>query len=346
MSQYPRKQDNHEWRGGRPDERERQSRGFPDDYDDDDRNRGFGGRAERDYGWQEEQGFNRRSGRDWRDDERMNWEHYGDDRYRGEPQRNRGYRPQEMMESRGMQGSRNREDFGRQGGYGPEGRGHPDWGGEYGPGWQGGQGGGYAREGGFRGQGGYGSQGGYGDQGGYGRQGGYGGQGWQGEGQSQRERGNFGQTGEQWQGRGYGQGGSYAQTGKYGQIGAQMSGGRFGEGYGQGAYGGFRGKGPKGYERSDERLKEIISERLTDDDQIDASEITVEVRNGEVTLSGTVDDRSMKFQVEDAVERCGGVKEIHNNLRVTPVGQTGQTGQTGKKDMMTTKAGSRGGNSE
>ena len=51
----------------------------------------------------------------------------------------------------------------------------------------------------------------------------------------------------------------------------------------------FRGKGPKGYERSDERLKEVICERLTDDDDIDASEISVEIRNGEVTLSGSVE---------------------------------------------------------
>jgi osmotically-inducible protein OsmY len=92
----------------------------------------------------------------------------------------------------------------------------------------------------------------------------------------------------------------------------------------------FRGKGPKGYERSDERLKEIVCEKLTDDDDIDASSVNVEVRNGEVTLTGTVDDRRVKFQIEDLVERCGGVKEIHNNLRVSSQHQ-GQYGtETGE----------------
>jgi hypothetical protein len=188
----------------------------------------------------------------------------------------------------------------------------------------------------------------------YGRMGGYGPErseryGWgTPSGRGFRQEQTFGQG---WQGEQGGRSQGYGQTGKYGQIGAQMSGGRFGECYGQGTFGGFRGKGPKGYERSDERLKEMICERLTDDDEIDASEITVEVRNGEVTLTGTVDDRQMKFMVEDLIERNGGVKEIHNNLRVNrenregQIAQTGQTGQTGKREMATSKTGSRG-NSE
>ncbi len=45
-----------------------------------------------------------------------------------------------------------------------------------------------------------------------------------------------------------------------------------------------RGKGPKGYTRSDERIREDVNERLTDDGMIDASEIEVDVKNGEVLL--------------------------------------------------------------
>jgi len=61
--------------------------------------------------------------------------------------------------------------------------------------------------------------------------------------------------------------------------------------------------------------------------------------------------RNRGYRPQEMMESrgCGGVKDIHNNLRVTSAGQTGQTGQgaqAGKKDMMTTKAGSRGGNSE
>lgn len=78
----------------------------------------------------------------------------------------------------------------------------------------------------------------------------------------------------------------------------------------------FRGRGPKGYERSDERLKEMICERLTDDPRIDASEVNVEVTQKVVKLTGTVDDRRAKYQVEELIERCGGVKDIDNQLRV------------------------------
>ena len=78
----------------------------------------------------------------------------------------------------------------------------------------------------------------------------------------------------------------------------------------------FRGRGPKGYQRSDERLKEDISERLRDDPRIDASEITVDVTGGRVSLSGEVDSRRTKHQVEDLVDACRGVQEIDNRLRI------------------------------
>jgi hypothetical protein len=77
-----------------------------------------------------------------------------------------------------------------------------------------------------------------------------------------------------------------------------------------------RGRGPKGYERSDERLKEMICERLTEDHDIDASEISVDVSNREVTLSGTVGERQTKYQIEQLVDDCGCVEDIHNQIRV------------------------------
>jgi osmotically-inducible protein OsmY len=77
-----------------------------------------------------------------------------------------------------------------------------------------------------------------------------------------------------------------------------------------------RGRGPKGYRPTDERLKEIICERLTDDPFIDASRITVEVSSSEVTLQGTVQVRQQKFAIEDVVADVAGVTEIHNRLSV------------------------------
>jgi osmotically-inducible protein OsmY len=196
-------------------------------------------------------------------------------------------------------------------------------------------------------------QGGYG-QGRYG-QGSYG-QGGSGQSQyGQREQGGYGQSqyGQRGQG-GYGQYGQREQGGYGGgtrqQYGRQYESQSFDQPYpsgfqsdfgssqqrsqsgfgreGYGESGTHRGKGPKGYTRSDERLKEVICEKLTDDPMIDASEINIEVTGQTVKLTGTVDDRSTKYEVEELVERCGGVKDIDNQLRVRSQGGSMQTSQT------------------
>ncbi|MDP3175658.1 MAG: BON domain-containing protein [Phenylobacterium sp.] len=77
-----------------------------------------------------------------------------------------------------------------------------------------------------------------------------------------------------------------------------------------------RGRGPKGYRRSDARISDDIHDRLTDDPWLDASEITVAVANGEVTLSGTVADREAKHRAERSVEHVSGVDHVQNNLRI------------------------------
>ena len=77
-----------------------------------------------------------------------------------------------------------------------------------------------------------------------------------------------------------------------------------------------RGKGPKGYERSDERIHEEICERLTHHPLIDASLMEVSVKNRDVTLTGEVHDRRMRHLAEDIADGVSGVREIHNNLRV------------------------------
>jgi len=81
--------------------------------------------------------------------------------------------------------------------------------------------------------------------------------------------------------------------------------------------GGFRGKGPRGYRRSDERIRDDVNESLTDDHHVDASDIEVEVRDGEVTLSGTVRSRDQKRHAEEVIEQLSGVVDVHNRLRVS-----------------------------
>ncbi|MGE5927282.1 MAG: BON domain-containing protein [Gemmatimonadota bacterium] len=85
---------------------------------------------------------------------------------------------------------------------------------------------------------------------------------------------------------------------------------------------GHVGRGPKGYRRSDDRIREDVSEELTRHPAVDASEIEVRVENGEVTLTGSVDSRHAKRMAEDCVEQCSGVKEVHNQLRVNRQGSS------------------------
>lgn len=96
----------------------------------------------------------------------------------------------------------------------------------------------------------------------------------------------------------------------------QRSGGAAFEGWGRHPNrGGFFGKGPRGYVRSDERIREDVCDRLSFDDELDASDITVTVAKGEVTLEGTVSDRHSKRRAEDISESVNGVSEVHNRLR-------------------------------
>lgn len=102
-----------------------------------------------------------------------------------------------------------------------------------------------------------------------------------------------------------------------------------GLGFGQGVY---SGKGPKGYARSDDRIREDVCDRLTDDPQIDASEIDVKVSHCEVTLAGSVDSREAKRRAEDCAESVSGVRNVQNNIRVQQGAMSGSTSkQSGSK---------------
>ncbi len=79
---------------------------------------------------------------------------------------------------------------------------------------------------------------------------------------------------------------------------------------------GHRGRGPKGYTRPDDRISDDAHRALTDDPWVDASQISVSVSGGEVTLSGTVENREAKHRAERAVEDLPGVTHVQNNLRV------------------------------
>ena len=146
-------------------------------------------------------------------------------------------------------------------------------------------------------QAGWGGQGGYG-QGGFGREGGYGGYSRAGSGQEGYGQGGYGQQG----GQDFERGGSFGRPVRYYTSAVII--------------GRFSGRGPKGYRRSDDRVQEDVNEELTRHPEIDASEIEVKVENGEVTLTGKVEDRHQNRLAEDIAEQCSGVKDVLNQLNI------------------------------
>jgi osmotically-inducible protein OsmY len=98
-----------------------------------------------------------------------------------------------------------------------------------------------------------------------------------------------------------------------------------------------RGKGPKNYTRSDERIKEEVCDNLAEHPMVDASEIEVKVQGGEVTLDGTVHSRQQRRAAEDCVERISGIKHLQNNLRVQD-SLSGSMGQSGMGQGMSSSS--------
>jgi hypothetical protein len=139
---------------------------------------------------------------------------------------------------------------------------------------------------------------------------------------------------------------SEGQHNQMGGMSGGHSGGWSGTGMPSGGYGGgmgsysgglggsgrHSGRGPKNWQRSDERIREDANERLTDHPHVDATEIDIQVKNGEVTITGTVEDRQSKRMVEDLIEGISGVREVHNQLR------TGN--HAGQQEHETVKSGS------
>ncbi|MCE7031538.1 BON domain-containing protein [Lysobacter sp. GX 14042] len=80
--------------------------------------------------------------------------------------------------------------------------------------------------------------------------------------------------------------------------------------------GGHRGRGPRNYRRSDESIADELVDRFTDHPDLDATQILLQVEDGEVTLTGEVPERRMKHLAEDIAAELHGVAELHNRIRV------------------------------
>jgi hypothetical protein len=109
----------------------------------------------------------------------------------------------------------------------------------------------------------------------------------------------------------------------------------------RGMRGPFVGRGPRGYQRSDERILEEVCELLTHHGEIDASQMDVDVRNGEIYLRGMVDSGYTRRLTEEVVEEVPGVRDVRNELRLnqrtgyaeTNYAGSGQQDQYGQREQ-------------
>jgi osmotically-inducible protein OsmY len=158
---------------------------------------------------------------------------------------------------------------------------------------------------------------------------------------------NWTQEGREFSQSGYpGQGGS-SQGGYYGMSGSDYD--RFDQGrstqgrstqggYNQGGQARTTGRGPKNYTRSDTRIYEEVCDAISNDAQVDASDVEVKVEQGEVTLVGTVRDRNTSRRIEDIIDHIRGVKDVHNQIKV----QRGETTQRANQGQSVSGASSTG----
>jgi hypothetical protein len=85
---------------------------------------------------------------------------------------------------------------------------------------------------------------------------------------------------------------------------------------GAGMRGPYAGVGPRGYRRSDERIRDDVCERFTEHGLLDPTDVEITVREGEVLLTGSVATRAQKRLAEDIADLVFGVVEVHNHLHV------------------------------
>lgn len=68
--------------------------------------------------------------------------------------------------------------------------------------------------------------------------------------------------------------------------------------------------------RSDERLRQLVMKRLEAEEDLDLSNLEVEILDGEAILKGCVSDRLTRYRIEDTVDLILGVREVDNRLKI------------------------------
>ena len=93
----------------------------------------------------------------------------------------------------------------------------------------------------------------------------------------------------------------------------------------------YSGIGPRGYRRADDRIRDDVNDRLMWHGYVDATDIQVDVNDGVVTLSGTVNTRREKRMAEDAAESVSGVEDVNNQIQIRQSNRSSSEGSMNRQ---------------
>jgi osmotically-inducible protein OsmY len=79
----------------------------------------------------------------------------------------------------------------------------------------------------------------------------------------------------------------------------------------------LKGRGPKGYQRTDEHIRHVVEEALAADPTLDATDIEVTVIDGEVRLIGMVAGPRARYAAVANAETVAGPGRVHSALKIT-----------------------------
>jgi osmotically-inducible protein OsmY len=75
--------------------------------------------------------------------------------------------------------------------------------------------------------------------------------------------------------------------------------------------------GPK--DISDDAISDMVRRKLANDRDVKGGTLTVEVKQGVVTVSGAVSQEKQKTRAEKLIRKTTGVKQVVNRIEVRPV---------------------------
>lgn len=90
-------------------------------------------------------------------------------------------------------------------------------------------------------------------------------------------------------------------------------------------------RGFTGYDSSDDRINREIDDHLAQHSYIDTTAVVITVKDGEVTLEGSVPDADQKAYVEEVVSKIEGVHGLHNHLSIMKPQDTLTENTSGKQ---------------